>query len=31
MDSEDDSDFNFDEADDLTDNEMDMMPNSGGI
>ncbi|XP_023753308.1 peptidyl-prolyl cis-trans isomerase FKBP53 [Lactuca sativa] len=29
MDSEDDSDFNFDEADDLTDNEMDMMPNSG--
>lgn len=27
--SEDDSDFAFDEADDLTDNEMDMMPNSG--
>lgn len=29
MNSEDDSDFAFDEADDLTDNEMDMMPNSG--
>lgn len=29
MGSEDDSDFAFDEEDDLTDNEMDMMPNSG--
>lgn len=31
MNSEDDSDFAFDEADDVTDNEMDMMPKSGGI
>ncbi|KAI3674515.1 hypothetical protein L2E82_52215 [Cichorium intybus] len=31
MNSEDDSDFAFDEAGDVTDNEMDIMPNSGEL
>lgn len=31
MDSGDDSEFDFDDVDDLTDNDMDIVPNSGGI